>query len=95
MTFEKLNLQYDMMYLFRRIEKNLRVGKVDPERVRQWAKDTAKAAVPPTHPKAEEYLNAITDHCGRWIDYLVKNPVAAENNEFLPNERVEQLRLKL
>ncbi|WP_312644005.1 hypothetical protein [Hydrogenoanaerobacterium sp.] len=65
MTFEKLNQQFDMLCLFRRIERNLRAGKAKPERVRCWAEDTAKATVPQNMANAQEFIDAITDHCSR------------------------------
>lgn len=93
MTFERLNLQYDMLYLLRRIEKNMRVGKVEPERVRSWAEATIRAAVPPRMPNAEEYISSMIDHCNRWVEYIANNPVITENTDYLENEKIEQLRI--
>ena len=94
MNYRQLKEHFDIECLYRRIERNLRVGKVHPERLRRWVEDTAKATVPPNMTRAQEYTDAIINHCNRWIDYLVKYPVTEENDDYLPNQKIEQLRLQ-
>lgn len=92
MTFEQLNLQFDMLYLFRRIERNIRQG-VTLERVREWTVNTVRAAVPLGLPKSQELRSEMIRHCNDWIDYLVENPVKTSDTGYLRNNRIEQLRL--
>ncbi|RPF48234.1 hypothetical protein EDD70_1049 [Hydrogenoanaerobacterium saccharovorans] len=95
MTYKQLKEHFDIECLYRRVERNLRVGKINPERVRHWVEDTAKATVPQNMSRAQEYTDAIIDHCNRWIDYLVKYPATADDDDYLPNQKVEQLRIEM